>query len=76
LIVSFFASLADVLKLESVLRGAPEHLLDTYEEERQPVDPSRVLKKGVYPALEKLKMPRVGWRAFRHTVATHPAPHR
>jgi integrase len=29
-----------------------------------------VLKKGVYPVLEKLKMPRVGWRAFRHTVAT------
>jgi hypothetical protein len=34
------------------------------------IDPSRVLKKGVYPVLEKLKMPRVGWRAFRHTVAT------
>lgn len=36
----------------------------------KPIDPSRVLKKAVYPALEELKMPRVGWRAFRHTVAT------
>jgi len=33
-------------------------------------DPSRVLKKAVYPVLEELKMPRVGWRAFRHAVAT------
>ena len=36
----------------------------------KPIDPSRVLKKAVYPVLEELKMPRVGWRAFRHTVAT------
>ena len=36
----------------------------------KPIDPSRVLKKAVYPVLEELKLPRVGWRAFRHTVAT------
>ena len=36
----------------------------------KPIDPSRVLKKAVYPALDELKMPRVGWRGFRHTVAT------
>jgi integrase len=29
-----------------------------------------VLKKAVYPVLARLKIPRVGWRAFRHTVAT------
>lgn len=36
----------------------------------KPIDPSRVLKKAVYPVLARLKIPRVGWRAFRHTVAT------
>lgn len=36
----------------------------------KPDDPSRVLKKAVYPALDRLGLPRVGWRAFRHTVAT------
>ena len=36
----------------------------------KPIDPSRVLKKAVYPVLAKLNIPRVGWRAFRHTVAT------
>ncbi len=36
----------------------------------KPIDPSRVLRKAVYPVLAKLEMPRVGWRAFRHTVAT------
>ena len=35
----------------------------------KPIDPSRVLKKAVYPGLAKLNIPRVGWRAFRHTVA-------
>ena len=29
-----------------------------------------MLKKAVYPALEELKMPRVGWRGFHHAVAT------
>jgi integrase len=36
----------------------------------KPIDPSRVLKKFVYPTLAALGLPRVGWRAFRHTVAT------
>lgn len=36
----------------------------------KPIDPSRVLKKAVYPALAKLQLPKVGWRGFRHTLAT------
>jgi integrase len=36
----------------------------------KPIDPSRVLKEAVYPVLGRLKIPGVGWRAFRHTVAT------
>ncbi len=36
----------------------------------KPIDPSRILKKAVYPALAKLQLPKVGWRGFRHTLAT------
>jgi integrase len=53
---------------ESSKRKTSELVFSTRQ--GKPIDPSRVLKKGVYPVLEKLKMPRVGWRAFRHTVAT------
>jgi integrase len=36
----------------------------------KPIDPSRILKKAVYPAHAKFQLPKVGWRGFRHTVAT------
>lgn len=35
----------------------------------KPIGPSGMLKKAVYRALEKLNLPKMGWRAFRHTVA-------
>ena len=36
----------------------------------KPYDPAQALKRAVYPALARLGLARVGWRAFRHTVAT------
>ena len=36
----------------------------------KPHDPPEVLKRAIHPALARLGLPRVGWRAFRHTVAT------
>jgi len=35
-----------------------------------PIRPDNVLKRVIHPACERLKIPRVGWHAFRHTHAT------
>jgi len=35
-----------------------------------PIRPENVLKRIIHPACDRLKMPRVGWHAFRHTHAT------
>jgi integrase len=32
--------------------------------------PDNILKRIIHPACERLKIPRVGWHAFRHTHAT------
>lgn len=35
-----------------------------------PLRPENILKREIYPACDRLKMPRVGWHTFRHTHAT------
>jgi integrase len=35
-----------------------------------PIRPDNVLKRVIQPTCEELKIPRVGWHAFRHTHAT------
>ena len=35
-----------------------------------PIRPENVLKRIIHPACDRLKVPRVGWHAFRHTHAT------
>ena len=35
-----------------------------------PIRPDNVLKRVIQPACEELKIPRIGWHAFRHTHAT------
>ena len=32
--------------------------------------PDNILKRIIHPACDRLKIPRVGWHAFRHTHAT------
>jgi integrase len=35
-----------------------------------PIRPDNVLKRAIHPACDRLKVPRVGWHALRHTHAT------
>ncbi len=40
------------------------------DERGQPLNPQKVLEEVIYPVCDTLKLPRVGWHAFRHTYAT------
>ncbi len=35
-----------------------------------PLNPQRLLREALYPACDRLGLPRIGWHAFRHTHAT------
>lgn len=64
------AVLIAALKAHQLCSAKKETQLVFSTRDGEPIDPSRVLEKAVYPALAKLQLLRVGWRGFRRTVAT------
>lgn len=61
---------AALMEHRGTANGArPDHLVFC-DEKGQPLNPQRILDEVVYPACDRLGLPRVGWHVFRHTHAT------